>query len=100
MFLHKVLSQPALQDPVRMTRFMSSRDFNQDTSRAKKETADGPVIITDRGRPAHVLLSWSDYQRLAASRQSLVEQLAHPASAHVEFEPVRDAFQWRALDLA
>ncbi|PCJ47276.1 MAG: prevent-host-death protein, partial [Gammaproteobacteria bacterium] len=35
---------------------LSSREFNQDTGRAKKEALDGPVYITDRGRPAFVLL--------------------------------------------
>jgi hypothetical protein len=28
---------------------ISSREFNQDTSRAKKAALQGPVIITDRG---------------------------------------------------
>jgi prevent-host-death family protein len=41
----------------------TSREFNQDTSGAKKAANDGPVIITDRGRPAHVLLSIEEYQR-------------------------------------
>jgi prevent-host-death family protein len=36
---------------------LSSREFNQDTSKAKKAAKSGPVFITDRGRPAHVLLS-------------------------------------------
>jgi prevent-host-death family protein len=36
---------------------LSSREFNQDTSRAKKAAREGPVFITDRGKPAHVLLS-------------------------------------------
>ena len=35
---------------------LSSRAFNQDSSGAKKAAAEGPVFITDRGRPAHVLL--------------------------------------------
>ena len=30
----------------------SSRDFTRDVSAAKRATADGPVFITDRGRPA------------------------------------------------
>ncbi len=34
---------------------ISSREFNQDTSKAKKAAEKGPVYITDRGRPAHVL---------------------------------------------
>jgi prevent-host-death family protein len=43
---------------------LSSREFNQDTSRAKKAAAEGPVFITDRGKPAHVLLSIEEYQRI------------------------------------
>ena len=32
---------------------MTSREFNQDAGGAKKAAEKGPVIITDRGRPAH-----------------------------------------------
>ena len=34
----------------------SSRDFLQDFSAAKRAASEGPVFITDRGRPAFVLL--------------------------------------------
>lgn len=47
-----------------MGTFFSSREFNQDTGRAKRATADGPVFITDRGETAHVLLSIADYRKL------------------------------------
>lgn len=57
---------------------LSSREFNQDTSRAKKAAKDGPVFITDRGRPAHVLLSIEEYQKLTGKRKSLAESLAMP----------------------
>jgi prevent-host-death family protein len=43
---------------------MSSREFNQDTGRAKKAAEQGPVFITDRGRPAHVLLTFEEYERM------------------------------------
>jgi prevent-host-death family protein len=43
---------------------ISSRQFNQDASGAKKAANDGPVMITDRGEPAHVLLSIAEYRRL------------------------------------
>lgn len=43
---------------------ISSREFNQDAGKAKKAAQAGPVIITDRGRPAHVLLTIEDYRRL------------------------------------
>ena len=44
---------------------MSSRDFNQDTSGAKRAAKEGPVFITDRGVPAHVLLTIEDYRKLS-----------------------------------
>ena len=45
---------------------LSSRELTQAVRRAKKATRNGPVFITDRGKPAHVLLSFEDYQRLTA----------------------------------
>lgn len=57
---------------------LSSREFNQDTSRAKKAATEGPVFITDRGKPAHVLLSIEDYQRLTGRLGSIVELLGLP----------------------
>ncbi len=35
----------------------TSRELNQDTSRAKKAASRGVVFITDRGHPAHVPLN-------------------------------------------
>jgi prevent-host-death family protein len=43
---------------------LTSREFNQDTARAKRAAQDGPVVITDRGRPTHVLLAYEDYAHL------------------------------------
>ena len=68
---------------------VSSRDFNQDTSRAKKAAADGPVFITDRGRPAHVLLSIEEYRKLTGQRQNIMDLLAMPEAESIEFEPPR-----------
>jgi prevent-host-death family protein len=60
---------------------LSSREFNQDTSRAKKAAADGPVFITDRGTPAHVLLSIEAYRRLTGGSESIIDRLAMPPGA-------------------
>ena len=68
---------------------ISSRHFNQDTASAKKAAAHGPVVITDRGHPAHVLLTYQDYQRLSGTNQSIVRLLAMPEAAAVDFEPAR-----------
>ena len=65
---------------------LSSREFNQDTSRAKKAAAEGPVFITDRGKPAHVLLSIDDYRRLTGQRRNIADLLAMPGLANVELD--------------
>lgn len=43
---------------------VTSREFNQDVSKAKRAATEGPVFITDRGRPAHVLLTIAQYQAI------------------------------------
>ena len=72
---------------------LSSREFNQDTSRAKKAAAEGPVFITDRGKPAHVLLSIEEYQRLTGSQGGIVDRLGMPPGVEdveLEIPPMRD----------
>jgi prevent-host-death family protein len=68
---------------------LTSREFNQDTGRAKQAAKQGPVIITDRGRPAHVLLTIEDYQKLTGPQRSIVDLLAMPGAEDIEFEPPR-----------
>lgn len=65
---------------------LSSREFNQDTSRAKEAAAEGPVFITDGGKPAHVLLSIEDYRRLTGHRGNIADLLAMPELADVELD--------------
>jgi len=66
---------------------LSSREFNQDTSRAKRAAKRGPVFITDRGRPSHVLLTAEEYERITGGQKSISELLAMPEAAEIEFEP-------------
>jgi PHD/YefM family antitoxin component YafN of YafNO toxin-antitoxin module len=68
---------------------LSSRDFNQNTSRAKRAAKRGPVFITDRGRASHVLLTVEEYQRITAGQKNIADLLAMPAAAEIEFEPPR-----------
>lgn len=68
---------------------LSARDFNQDIGRAKKATVNGPVIITDRGKPAHVLLTIDEYRRLRGGKKmSLLDSLtpSQPAPLDDDFE--------------
>ena len=80
---------------------LSSREFNQDTSRAKRAAKRGPVFITDRGRPSRVLLTVADYQRITGGQKSIAELLAMPEAARIEFEPPRLKGHWHEpLDLS
>src|SRR4051794_20804050 len=80
------------------TTVMTSREFNQDTARAKRAARNGPVFITDRGKPSHVLLTMEEYERLEHPEEtpgrpkSLAEALADP-------RPEAD-FEWEAPKLS
>ena len=79
---------------------LSSREFNQKASEAKRAANNGPVFITDRGKPAHVLLSFSDYQKLTKPRRNIADALAMPGIADIEFEPPRVTIQSRPADFS
>ena len=77
----------------------TSREFNQDVSAAKKAALDGPVFVTDRGKPAHVLLSIDEYLRLTNKGPSIVELLSTPA-ADIEFEPPNATVELKPADFS
>lgn len=74
-----------------MGRMMSSREFNQNPSEAKRAAEDGPVIVTDRGEPAFVLLKYDAYRRLSGEQEgSLLDLLRQDGpEADFDFEPPR-----------
>ncbi|RRJ88656.1 type II toxin-antitoxin system Phd/YefM family antitoxin [Gulosibacter macacae] len=65
---------------------MSAREFNQDVSAAKREATHGPVIITDRGKPAFVLLSIKEYDRLREDGNDLVNRMSMDDDIDLDFE--------------
>lgn len=66
---------------------ISSREFNQDVSGAKRAAYNGPVFITDRGRVSHVLLSIDEYQKVTTEKKSLVDMLSMDFEEDFDFEP-------------
>jgi prevent-host-death family protein len=70
-----------------MMTMMSAREFNRDVSAAKREASRQPVVITDRGKPAYVLLSIDDYRRMGERGASLIERLSMEDDLDIEFEP-------------
>jgi prevent-host-death family protein len=90
---------PAFKKPSTFT----SREFNQDTARAKREAANGPVFITDRGKPALVLMSISEYEKLVqpSTGLSTLFALYDEEAAHIELPiPPRKIEPMCPLDLS
>lgn len=79
----------------------SSRDFTRDVSDAKRVAVDGPVFITDRGRPAFALLNIDDYHRLVGqSEPTLLELMDGIAGGtDIEFDPPSLNFQRQVIKL-
>lgn len=64
---------------------ISTREFRRDAGAAMRAADESPVLITDRGEPAYVLLAFADYRQLSDQR-SLLDVLQ--SDDDIEFEPV------------
>ncbi|MFT0846768.1 type II toxin-antitoxin system prevent-host-death family antitoxin [Actinomycetaceae bacterium L2_0104] len=58
-----------------MNTTITSRDFNRDVSAAKRAAEQGPVTITDHGRPSHVLLTVEEFDRLSGRQEAMGDRL-------------------------
>lgn len=81
------------------TTTVTSRALNHDVSSAKKASKGGPVIITNRGKPSHVLMTYDDFVRLTGKRRRLAQALAMPGLSDIDFDPPRSKIRPREVDL-
>ncbi len=73
---------------------VSSRDFNQDVSQAKRAARIEPVFITDRGKATHVLMSVEAYRKLTGHSESIVDLLAMAAPVAIDPRDARSDEAW------
>lgn len=79
---------------------ISSRQFSRDASGAKKAAQSGPVFITDRGKPAHVLMTIEQYRLLTGASASIIDMLALPDGVEaMDFEATRANISTKPADL-
>ncbi len=79
---------------------ITSREFNRDVSAAKRAAAQGPVTITDHGRPAHVLLTIDEYNRITGAGRLVGDRWSLPGFEHIELDiPPREIVPERDFDL-
>ena len=79
---------------------VSGREFNQTASKVKRAANTGLVFITDRGRPAHVLMSFEDYQRITRQRRNISEALSLHDSADIAFDPPKATITAQLADFS
>jgi prevent-host-death family protein len=65
-------------------KLVSSRDFNQDVTAAKRAARLEPVFVTDRGKPTHVLMSIDAFRQLTGQTETIVDLLAMPGLPEVD----------------
>jgi prevent-host-death family protein len=73
---------------------ISSRDFNQDVSQAKRAARIEPVFVTDRGRTTHVLMSIETYRKLSGQSETIVDLLAMAAPVALDVAEMRSNDAW------
>ena len=73
-------------------KIVTSREFNQDVSRAKRFAQLEPVLVTDRGRPTHVLLGIDAWRELSGERRNIADLLAAPDAPPLEAPALRLGF--------
>ena len=70
-------------------KIITSREFNQNLGKAQKAALTAPVIITNRGEPAFVLMNYTEYERQTTPVfRSALEALtpSDPNLADIELE--------------
>ena len=85
-----------------MTKIITSREFNQNVSGAKRMADDGPVVITDRGAPAYVLMRHEEYKKITGKSLSMAERLGHVGGEEIDLLaeiPPRKIWRERPIDL-
>ncbi|MFZ5672998.1 MAG: type II toxin-antitoxin system Phd/YefM family antitoxin [Pseudomonadota bacterium] len=69
---------------------MTSAMFNQNPSKAKKQADNGPLVITDHGEAAYVLMRYEAFEASWQKPKSLYDALRDPhATVEGDFAPER-----------
>lgn len=79
--------------------YMTSASFNQNPSKARQAANENPLVITDHGKPTHVLLTYAEFEAKWAKPKSALEALRDPNPAtDDDFDPPRMDFEWREVE--
>ena len=77
----------------------TGQEFNRNVAGAKHAADKGPVIITDRGEPSYVLISFEEYRAMSRRGMKFSDLLAMPDAASIDFEPEKVDLPLQVPDL-
>jgi prevent-host-death family protein len=78
--------------------YMTSASFNQNPSKARQAANENPLVITDHGKPTHVLLTYAEFEAKWAKPKSIAEALYDPDGSDQDFDPPRVSFENREIE--
>ena len=64
----------------------TSREFNCEPGRIRRAAAQGPVIITERGRPIMAVLPYGAYERMRAAPGTILDALDMEGVGEIEID--------------
>ena len=65
---------------------LSDQQVAKNFTEASRIAEKGPVIITKKGKPSHVLLTYDAYKQLVSGDTSIARLFYYPGAADVELE--------------
>lgn len=84
---------------------MTSREFNQRTHEAQKAAREAPLLITQRGKPDLVIMSYREYEKVTAQSKTLLDVFSEgdaellAAVADIELDiPPRRPYQRKPVE--
>jgi hypothetical protein len=72
-----------------MGRMISRGEFIQNPGEAQRAAEEGPVIITNGGEPAFVLLEYDAYRCLVGERAGSIVEMLRQGEGDFDFDPPR-----------
>lgn len=67
-------------------RTFTSREFNREPGRIKRAAAEGPVVITERGKPIMAVLAYGAYKSLRGGPDSILDALDMEGAGEIEID--------------
>ncbi len=67
-------------------RTFTSREFNREPGRIKRAAAEGPVVITERGKPIMAVLAYGTYESLRDGSGTILDALDMEGVGDIEID--------------